>query len=112
MPKPIKPRPRLKTPAIDLLSANLLRLRTERGWTQEDLAYEAGLHRTFVGHVERKGRNPSLETVESLAAALGVQLAELFAQPTMTELSALEVSRPATNTSAVAEGGGKKAKSG
>lgn len=78
MPKPLKPRPRLQIPAIELLSANLLRLRAERGWTQEDLAYEAGLHRTFVGHVERKGRNPSLETVESLAAALEVTMSELF----------------------------------
>jgi transcriptional regulator with XRE-family HTH domain len=81
MPKPIKPRPRLKTPAIDLLSANLLRLRTERGWTQEELAYEAGLHRTFIGHVERKGRNPSLETIETIAAALKVPMTELFKVP-------------------------------
>lgn len=78
MPKPVKVRPRLEIPAIDLLSANLRRLRGVRGWSQEALAYEAGLHRTFVGHVERKARNPSVETVECLAAALGVSMAELF----------------------------------
>ncbi len=78
MPKPVKPRPRLNISAIDLLSINLVRLRAERRWTQEDLAYEAGLHRTFVGHVERRVRNPTLATVECLAAALDVPMAELF----------------------------------
>lgn len=78
MPMPVKPRPRLNISAIDLLSVNLVRLRAERGWTQETLAYEAGLHRTYVGHVERKTRNPTLETVECLAAALEVSMAEMF----------------------------------
>ena len=78
MLKPVKPRPKLKVAAIELLSRNLVRLRAQRSWTQEDLAYEAGLHRTIVGHIERKVRNPTIETVECLAAALGVQMAEMF----------------------------------
>ena len=54
------------------MAANLIRLRRERGWSQEGLAFEAGLHRTFVAHVERQVRNISLDNLERLAAALDV----------------------------------------
>ena len=81
MPMPIKPRPRLEISAIELLSVNIQRLRTARGWTQDNLAYEAGLHRTQIGHIESKARTPSLETLECVAAALEVSLAALFTVP-------------------------------
>lgn len=51
---------------------NVGRLRAERGLTQEALAFESELHRTFVAHVERGARNASLESIEKLAIALGV----------------------------------------
>lgn len=60
------------------LSANLIRLRRAKGWSQEDLALEAGLHRTFIAHVERQARNISLDNIERLASALGVQSFELL----------------------------------
>lgn len=53
-------------------------LRTERGWSQEHFADLAGLHRTYVGAIERGEQNISLENIEKLAATLGVTLAELF----------------------------------
>jgi len=56
-----------------VLATNLRLLRNERGWSQEDLAAEAGLHRTFVGAVERAERNISLDNVEKLALAFGVE---------------------------------------
>ena len=59
-------------PARALLAENLIRLRRERGWSQEALAFEAGLHRTFVAHVERQVRNISLDNLERLALALEV----------------------------------------
>lgn len=65
--------------ARDLLAANLKRLRAERGWSQEQLAHEAGLHRTFVAHVERKMRNISIDNIERLALALGVSPSFLLA---------------------------------
>jgi transcriptional regulator with XRE-family HTH domain len=40
--------------------------------SQEDLALEAELHRTFVAHVERGARNISIDNIEKLAKALGV----------------------------------------
>ncbi len=53
-------------------------LRTERGWSQEAFADRAGLHRTYIGSIERGEQNISLENIEKLAATLGISLAELF----------------------------------
>jgi len=61
-----------------LLSKNLLRLRLARGWSQEALAFEAKLHRTFIAHVERQARNISLDNIEKIAAALDVSIQDLF----------------------------------
>lgn len=61
-----------------LLAANLVSLRRARELSQEALAFEAGLHRTFVAHVERQARNISIDNIERLAKALGVQPYELL----------------------------------
>jgi transcriptional regulator with XRE-family HTH domain len=55
------------------------RLRVERGWSQERLAEVAGIHRTYVGDVERGLRNVSLVNIERLARALSVDLPTLMA---------------------------------
>ena len=49
----------------------LRQLRSDAGWTQEQLAFEAGIDRTFVGLLEGGRRQPSLSVVFALAAALG-----------------------------------------
>jgi len=64
--------------ARSVLAANLIRLRAEKGWSQEALAFESGLHRTFVAHVERQARNISLDNLERLAQALGVPIYRLL----------------------------------
>jgi transcriptional regulator with XRE-family HTH domain len=64
--------------ARDLLATNIIRLRQAKGWSQEALAFEAELHRTFIAHVERKARNISLDNLERIALALGVQSHELL----------------------------------
>lgn len=64
-----------------LLALNLVRLRAQRGWSQEALAHESGLHRTFIAHVERQVRNASIDNVERLADALGVSVAVMFQPP-------------------------------
>jgi transcriptional regulator with XRE-family HTH domain len=67
-----------KRTARELLANNLRRLRAERGLSQEDLAFEANLHRTFVAHVERGARNISIDNIEKLASALKMQSHELL----------------------------------
>ena len=64
--------------ARDLLAVNMVKLRQERGWSQEDLAFEAELHRTFIAHVERQVRNISLDNIEKIADAFGITVAELL----------------------------------
>lgn len=66
--------------ARELLAMNIVRLRRGKGWSQEDLAFEAGLHRTFVAHVERKVRNISIDNIERLANALQVDV-HILLQP-------------------------------
>jgi transcriptional regulator with XRE-family HTH domain len=66
--------------ARQILAANLRQLRRAVGLSQEALADHAGLHRTFVGSVERSERNISLDNVERLAKALGVSVSQLLAE--------------------------------
>lgn len=65
----------------EVLAKNLRLRRAERGWSQEALASEAGLHRTFIGAVERAERNISIDNVERLAIALNVRPWELLKAP-------------------------------
>jgi transcriptional regulator with XRE-family HTH domain len=61
-----------------VLALNLIRLRGERGWSQEALALESDFHRTFIGHVERMATNISLDNVERLAKVFGLAPYELL----------------------------------
>ena len=69
---------RVTRSAREVLALNVIRLRGQHGWSQEALAFECGLHRTFVAHVERKVRNISLDNIERLAKAFGVETFELL----------------------------------
>ena len=60
------------------LARNVRLLRVMRGWSQEVLAQQAGLERTYVGAVERAERNLTLASMEKLAGALGVEVGELL----------------------------------
>jgi transcriptional regulator with XRE-family HTH domain len=55
-----------------IVADNVRRLRRALGLSQEDLAAEAQLHRTYVGAIERAERNLSLDNIERLALALNV----------------------------------------
>jgi transcriptional regulator with XRE-family HTH domain len=51
---------------------NIKELREDRGWSQEELAFESGLHRTYISGVERGVRNPTVIVLDRIAIALGV----------------------------------------
>ena len=61
-----------------ILADNLRALRRQLGLSQETLADRAGLHRTYVGSIERGERNVSIDNIERLAIALKVSVAELL----------------------------------
>lgn len=61
-----------------LLAANLRCLRHSLGWSQEQLAEHCGLHRTYIGAIERGERNISLDTLERLAGALQLPVSALL----------------------------------
>jgi len=63
------------------LALNLKRLRSAREWSQDRLAFEAGIHRTYISDLERAARNPSLLLLERLAAPLDVPASALIADP-------------------------------
>lgn len=62
----------------DRLARNLRQLRQARDWSQEELAHQADIHRTYVSDLERSRRNPSIDIIERLAKGLGVTMGELL----------------------------------
>jgi transcriptional regulator with XRE-family HTH domain len=60
------------------VAVRIRKLRNERGWSQERLAEEAGIHRTYLAGIEAARRNPSLKNLIRIGLALGVRMAELF----------------------------------
>ncbi|AII58852.1 MAG: transcriptional regulator, XRE family [Dehalococcoides mccartyi] len=53
-------------------------LRKKAEISQEELAFRAGVHRTYLGGIERGERNPSLKNIEAIAKALEVPISDLF----------------------------------
>jgi transcriptional regulator with XRE-family HTH domain len=64
-----------------LVAWNLRRIRVKRGVSQERLAYDAEVDRSYVGGLERQTENPTIDLLDRLAATLAVPLSELFVQP-------------------------------
>jgi transcriptional regulator with XRE-family HTH domain len=63
-----------------VLAENIRNYRRSKNLSQEELAEKCGLHRTYVGSVERCERNVTLSTLEVLASALGVSVPELLSK--------------------------------
>ena len=75
------PKAELRKPSktiTETLAENLLAFRRERQISQEELAELCGLHRTYIGSVERGERNVTLSTLEVLARAVGVSIPTLL----------------------------------
>lgn len=54
------------------MGLNIKRLRTAKGWTQEELAFQAELHRTYISGIERGVRNPTVMIIARIANTLEV----------------------------------------
>ena len=65
--------------ALRRLGIRIRELRMRRGWSQEAFADIAGVHRTYMGHLERGEKNLSFLSILRVASALGVTLSELLA---------------------------------
>jgi transcriptional regulator with XRE-family HTH domain len=56
----------------------LRELRTQKGLSQEQLAHDANVHRTYIGMIERAEKNITLGNIEKIAKALNVNITELL----------------------------------
>ena len=63
------------------LGKRIRQLRHAKGWSQEYLADEAGMHRTYLWGIEQGVRNPCIRHLSQLADALGVSVGALFNSP-------------------------------
>jgi transcriptional regulator with XRE-family HTH domain len=67
--------------AIAVVAWNIRRLRVERGLSQEALAFDAEIDRTYVSRLERILENPTVAVLDRISRALSVRIVELFAEP-------------------------------
>lgn len=64
--------------AIHKFAEKVRALRISKGISQEELADLAGVHRTYIGMIERAEKNITLKNIEKIANALGVKIKDLF----------------------------------
>jgi len=61
-----------------LLGNKIKKIRQKQKMSQEELAFESNLHRTYISDIERGSRNVSIKNIEKIARALKVSLKELM----------------------------------
>ena len=64
--------------ARDRVARHMRALRADQGISQEALAAKVELHRTYIGSIERSERNASIDNIERIAHALGVDVCDLL----------------------------------
>lgn len=64
-----------------LVARNLRRIRVRQGISQEKLAADAAVDRSYLGGLERREANPTVDLLDRIADALSVPIGELFVQP-------------------------------
>jgi transcriptional regulator with XRE-family HTH domain len=69
-----------------LVARNLRRMRVKQNLSQENLAVDAGIDRTYVSRIERGLENPTVAILEQLARAMNEQIVEFFKEPAKNEL--------------------------
>jgi transcriptional regulator with XRE-family HTH domain len=61
-----------------VMARNIRRMRQDKSWSQHDLANEAGVRQALISSLEIATANPTLESMEKVAGALNVRLADLL----------------------------------
>ncbi len=65
-------------PLVYIVAKNIRKYRKKAGFSQEELAANCGLHRTYIGAVERGERNLSIKNIEIIAKALSIRPSQLL----------------------------------
>ena len=68
----------LASPTRKLLGKKIRKFRKKLGISQEELGFRAGLHRTYIGAIERAEQNVSIDNIHKIARALKVSPSELL----------------------------------
>lgn len=66
---------------LDAIALNVRRLRKEKGMSQDALAFEADIDRTYIGYIENRKHNISIGILCSIAQALNVDIEDLLRKP-------------------------------
>lgn len=64
-----------------LVAWNIRRIRVDRGISQEKLAYQTGIDRSYMSSLERQSTNPTIDLLDRIAKTLDVHLSEFFVRP-------------------------------
>jgi len=68
----------ISEPILQIFGSNVQKYRKERQLSQEKLAELAGLHRTYIGMIERAEKNITLCNIEKIAKALNIEIKDLL----------------------------------
>ncbi len=60
------------------VGSKIRQIRNKKGWSQEQLAFEANLHRAYIGQVERGEKNMGIQNLENISRALGISIKKMF----------------------------------
>ncbi len=65
-----------------IVGANVRKFRKQKKWSQEQLAFETGMHRAYIGQIERGEKNIGVINLDRIARSLGKDIAGFFRKPT------------------------------
>lgn len=68
----------MKSNIVAKFGSRVRKERRQLGLSQEELAARAGVHRTYIGMIERGEKNITLENIEKIASALSISLPDIF----------------------------------
>lgn len=68
----------MKSKILTQFGGKVRQERRKKKWSQEELANHAGLHRTYIGMIERAEKNITLENIAKIAQALDLEIVDLF----------------------------------